>query len=199
VQDLSGQAAAGRLDASLSQSSRAADRETEFARLVLPQRSRMMRAIWRVVHDPDLAEEAFQESLATLWRKLPAVSRHPNPPALVLRIAVQAACDQLRALRRRRGRFLPLDEAGGAAAVPPGDAVAERERRDAILGAIARLKRRQATAFLLRAVHGEPYEAIAGALGCSEATARVHVMRAREKLRRRLGIPLDPSRREESP
>jgi RNA polymerase sigma factor (sigma-70 family) len=199
VPSLSGHAAAGRLDARVRDTSRAADREAEFERLVLPYRSSMMRAIWRVLHDPDLAEEALQESLAVLWRKLPTVSRHPNPAALVLRVSVQAACDQLRALRRRRGRFVPLDDADGATAASPGDAVADRERREEILGAISHLRRRQAAAFLMRAVHGEPYEAIAAALGCSEATARVHVMRAREKLRRWLGVPSAAPGSEESP
>jgi RNA polymerase sigma factor (sigma-70 family) len=198
VASLSERAAAGRVDARVSESSRAQGREAEFERLVLPYRTAMMRAIWRVLHDPELAEEALQESLATLWRKLPAVSRHPNPAALVLRISFQAACDQLRALRRRRGRFVPLDEATGAAAARPGDRVEDRERRGEILEAISRLRRRQATAFLMRAVHGEPYAAIAEALGCSEATARVHVMRAREKLRRALGTPGSPPREEES-
>jgi len=199
VQDLSGPAAAGPLDARVSESSRATGREAEFERLVLPHRSRMMRAIWRVLHDPDLAEEALQESLAILWRKLPAVNRHPNPAALILRIAVQSACDQLRALRRRRGRFVPLDEAGGSAAAASEDLVVTNERREMVLNAISRLGRRQATAFMLRAVQGESYEAIAASLGCSEATARVHVMRAREKLRRWLGVPSAAPGSEDSP
>lgn len=180
----------------MSEPSRAAGREAEFERLVLPHRSCMMRAIWRVLHDPDLAEDALQESLAILWRKLPAVTRHPNPAALVLRISVQSACDQLRALRRRRGRFVPLDDADGVSTLSD-DGVTDRARREEILEAISSLRKRQATAFVMRAVHGEPYAAIAAALGCSEATARVHVMRAREKLRRRLGAANAPSPVEE--
>ena len=162
-------------------------------------RPQAVAALLRYFRNLETAEEAFQESLATLWRKLRAVSRHPNPPALVLRIAVQAACDQLRAHHRRRGRFAPFDEADGAEVPSPGEAVVERERREAILDAVARLNRRQAAAFLMRALHGEPYETIAGALGCSEATARVHVMRARETLRRRIAMPRGRSGAEESP
>jgi len=145
----------------------------------------MLRAIWRVVRDPDLAEDALQDALVTLWRKLPALARHPNPQAFVLRVSLDAACDQLRAHVRRRHRDVPLEseEAAVLAARPAGreDTVCEE-----VLQAIGRLKRRQATAILMRALHDESYETIAYALGCSEATARVHVSHARERLRRLL-------------
>lgn len=44
----------------------------------------------------------------------------------------------------------------------------------------------------MRALHDEPYAVIAAALGCGEPTARVHVLRAREKLRQWLA-PLGPA------
>ena len=72
------------------------------------------------------------------------------------------------------------------------------ETRAAVLAAINRLGRHQATAVLLHVVNEEPYEAVAAALGCSQATARVHVLRARQKLRRWLA-GLRPASREEVP
>ena len=177
---------------------RAFDREAEFERLVLPLKDRMMRTAWRVARDPELAEDAFQEALVTTWRKLPVLARHPNPAAFVLRICVDAAVDQLRSRRRRQGRWAPLEgstaDVGGES---PERAAQEGERRDLVLAALARLKGQQATALLLRAVHEEPYAAIAAALGCSEPTARVHVLRAREKLRHWLAQlrPVKESRR----
>lgn len=169
----------------VAETSRAFDQEAEFARIVLPLRDRMMRTVWRVARDPDLAEEAFQQALLTTWRKLPTLSVHPNPSAFVLRVCVNAACDQLRA-RQRRQRGVAALLAGFPAS--PGDSpvrgVEEAERRQLVLAALARLRPRQATALVLRAVHEEPYAVIAEALGCREATARVHVLRARGKLRR---------------
>lgn len=158
------------------------DRETEFARLVLCGQGRMLRAIWRVVRDPDLADDALQDALTTLWRKLPALARHPNPDAFVLRVCLDAACDHLRAQVRRQHRLVPLDDDQAAARVAQA-AAPESAVLDEVRHAIGRLQRRQATAFLMRAVHGESYEAIARSLGCSEVTARVHVLRARQKLR----------------
>jgi len=164
------------------------DREAEYERLVPPLKERMMRAVWRVTRDPALAEDAFQEALVTTWRKLPEIVAHPNPPALVMRICLNAAVDQLRGRGRRQRLWAPLEGHGTPAdAATPETALEERELRESVLTALARLKGRQATALLMRAVDEQPYSVIADALGCSEPTARVHVQRARDKLRGWLG------------
>jgi len=173
------------------------DREAEFARLVLCGQARMLRAIWRVVHDPDLAEDALQDALTTLWRKLPVLARHPNPDAFVLRVCLDAACDQLRTHLRRQRHQISLDKAHVEARVAPA-ATRDSAVLDEVLHAIGRLPRRQATAILLRAVHDESYETIARSLGCSEVTARVHVGRARDKLRSWLSHLCRPSSEEAS-
>lgn len=162
----------------------AIEREREFERLVLSLRPRMNRAVWRVVRDADLAEDALQDALETLWRKTDVLRSHPNPEAFVLRVCLDAAHDQLRARIRRRAFSAALGKASGS--VETGEGRAEVGE---VLAAVARLARRQAIALLLHAVQGEPYGVVADALGCSETTARVHVQRAREKLRRRFGRP----------
>jgi RNA polymerase sigma-70 factor, ECF subfamily len=143
----------------------------------------MMRAIWRVVRDGDLAEDVFQDALATVWRKRAQVSSHPNPRALLLRICLNQACDALRARHRRR--VVPLDAAGAAVATAetPAEILERSTIVDQVLAAIGRLGGQQSAAVLLHLVYEEPYDVVAQALGCSQATARVHVRRAREKLR----------------
>ncbi len=165
----------------------ALDREIEFERLVLPHRARMARTVWRILRDADLAEDALQEALATLWRKLPVLSRHPNPEAFILRVAIDAARDQLRARLRRERRTMPLEVVEDRRTAVDADPVERAAVIREVLSAVQRLGRRQATAILLRAVEEAPYQTVAQALGCSEATARVHVQRAREKLRTWLG------------
>ena len=178
----------------------ALDCEVEFARLVLPHRARMQRAIWGVLRDAGLAEDALQDALVILWRKLRVLRHHPNPEAFVLRVSIDAARDQWRARRRRDARARPLEALrrtparGDDLAIDP---VEQAETRTAVLAAIDRLGSRQASAILLRAVEDEAYSDVAQALGCSEATARVHVQRARVKLRQWLGH-LRPAPRERS-
>jgi len=147
----------------------------------------MRRTVWRILRDADLAEDALQEALVTLWRKLPVLSRHPNPEAFVLRVTIDAARDQWRARTRRDRRTVALEAAGDRRVNAEADSVDREVVIREVLSAVHRLGRRQATAILLRAVEEVSYQSIAQALGCSEPTARVHVQRARRKLRTWLG------------
>ncbi len=162
--------------------------EFDYDSLVRPLESRMMRTVWRIVRQKEAAEDALQDALAIIWKKRDAVARHPNPQALILKIAVAAACDAVRKNRRRLGHEvtgLPDDRTGdGAPSVTR--AAEDRALRAEILEAIARLPERQATAVLLRVVEEQSYEDIAAAMDCAEATVRVHVLRGKAALARRL-------------
>jgi RNA polymerase sigma-70 factor (ECF subfamily) len=164
------------------------EREPGYDELIRPVESMMMRSIWRIVRQREAAEDALQDALAVVWRKRRAVARHPNPRALILKIAIDAAYDALRRSRRRlrhEAPGLPAEAADRSASGVERDWEA-RSLRAAVLEAMAGLPRRQAMAAHLRLVEEQPYPDIALAMGCSEATARIHVMRARAALTERL-------------
>ncbi len=153
-----------------------------------PLETRMLRAAWRITRDPDRARDALQDAMATIWKHRERVRSHPNPAALVLRIAIQAAVDVRRRENRRwrsGGQTMPA-WAGGGDDADPRTTAERREIRDLVLEAIARLPARQATAVTMRVMEDASYDTIAAALGCAEPTARVHALRGREKLRRLL-------------
>jgi RNA polymerase sigma factor (sigma-70 family) len=154
-----------------------------------PLETRMLRTAWRITRDPDRARDALQDAMARIWTHRERVRVHPNPGALVLRIAIHAAIDVLRRERRRRRAEESAAPTAWRASPQAGPAVAaERsEVRALVLDAVARLPEKQAAAVTLRVLEEQPYEAIAAALGCAEPTARVHVLRGREKLARLLG------------
>jgi RNA polymerase sigma factor (sigma-70 family) len=162
-----------------------------------PLESRLLRTAWRITRDSDRARDALQDAVARIWKHRQRVRTHPNPAALVLRIGIQAAID----VRRREGRWwrmgggaMPRAVAAGGDA-DPGTRAERREVREFVLDAIARLPEKQAVAVTMRIMEDAPYEAVAAALGCAEATARVHVLRAREKLARLLGDVVPAARR----
>lgn len=163
-------------------------RAFDYDSMVRPLEPRLMRTVWRIVRDREAAEDALQDTLAAVWKKRDTVARHPNPQALVLRIAVATAIDAL----RRRARRLRHESAGlpdGRAddsAAPVTKGAEDRDLREAVLGAIGRLPRRQATAVVLHIVEERSYGEVAVAMGCSETTVRVHVLRGRAALARRL-------------
>lgn len=169
----------------------------EYERIIRPIEAQMVRSIWGVTRDADDAEEAFQEALTNVWRRWGRIRRHPNPHALVLRICINAAYDHLRKkLRRRKREALAGVETEVASTATPADAMVRREQESAILRAIGRLSRNQATAVLMRLVEGQSYAEIAGILGCKDSTARKHVERGRERLRTMLGPIDEPSEKE---
>ena len=159
-----------------------------YERLVLPVKDQMIRSIWRILHDPDDADDAFQDALTTIWKRLKRVRRHPNPRALILRICVDAAYDTLRRkLRRQRGEDLgPVPDHIPDPACSAVERLSWQEEQAEVRQAITRLSRRQAEALLMRVVQEQAYEDIAQVLGCSEANARTHVARARARLREML-------------
>ena len=156
--------------------------DTFYDTYLAPLETRMLRTAWRITRDPDRARDALQDAMARIWTHRKRVRAHPNPGALVLRIAIHAAIDVLRRERRRR-RAEGSAAASSWRAIAPAAAAEQREARAMVLEAVARLPRKQAVAVTLRVLEEQPYGTIAAALGCAEATARVHVLRAREKLR----------------
>ena len=168
------------------------DANETYERIIAPIEDRMMHAVWRITRDADDAEEALQDALTRIWRRWDAVCAHPNPQALVLRMCLNAACDQLRRkIRRRKAAQVWSRLAGPLPAAPsPADSLSLSEKETAIFDAIAKLSRNQAAAVIMRLVQNQSYEEIARSLGCGGATARKHVERGRQRLRELLG-PLE--------
>lgn len=169
-----------------------------YETMVAPLEGQMIRSIWRIVRDADDADDALQQALEVIWKKRKRIENHPNPRALVLKICINASYDVLRKSIRIR-RHEALDALESEAPDPAPGAVSSlegKEQRAEILRAIASLPRNQAQAALLRIVQEQPYQAVAAALGCSEATARTHVKRARARLSRILAHLLPQSARE---
>lgn len=145
----------------------------------------MIRAVWRIVRDPNDADDALQEALLTIWKRWSQVRKHPNPQALVLRICIHSAYDIL----RQKARRMKWQDADAVTEAIPDTAasmtlkLADHQQGEQVLKAIARLPKNQAQAILMRAVEEISYGDIALAMGCRESTVRKHVARARTRLR----------------
>jgi RNA polymerase sigma-70 factor (ECF subfamily) len=168
---------------------------SDYDTLIGPIEEQMMRSVWRIVRDPDDADDAFQEALANIWKRLERIRKHPNPRALILRICMNAAWDTVRNRMRRKEHpaadtILETVVDGSPSAAEQIDA---EEKRREILRAIGELSKNQADAILMRVIQDQPYKDIADALGCSEVTARGHVNRARVRLREALSHLLPTS------
>jgi RNA polymerase sigma-70 factor, ECF subfamily len=172
------------------------DREFSYDRFIRPHEGQMTRVVWRIVRNPEDAEDTLQDALSTIWKKRRLVCTHPNPRALILKICIDAAYDTLRKRHRRRQHEEPttlqhysreedkpgLTHSQAISHSSALDTLVQKETESEILDAIGRLPRNQAVAVLMRIVKEQPYELIARAMGCSESTVRIHVARGRARL-----------------
>jgi len=158
------------------------DQDDVYERMIKPIEDQMIRSVWRVVRNSEDVNDAFQDALAGIWKRWGRIQNHANPRALILRICIHAAYDNLRRKARERKsealEAMIADPAGGAA-----DRIEAEERKTALCAAISRLPKTQGLAVHLRFIEEQSYEAIARALGCREISARKLVSRAVKKLR----------------
>ena len=160
------------------------DEKLFFEQLIKPVEHQMMRSIWRIVRDPEMAKDALQDSLAKIWKRLDRVRIHPNPRALILKICLNAAIDSLRKRKRlhQHEKTEPLHRFPIQPNTTAYEVLDGKKIEAEILEAIKRLPRRQAVAVLMRLIQDQPYAVIAQAMECSETTVRIHVSRGRARL-----------------
>jgi RNA polymerase sigma-70 factor (ECF subfamily) len=112
-------------------------------------------------------------------------------PTWLMQIAINLVRDRARSRRLQFWRrAVEIDAV--SAWIPDGDASPEaralaREQIAAVWQATARLSQRQRTVFLLRFVEEMSLAEIAGATGMKEGTVKIHLFRALETVRQRLG------------
>jgi len=151
-----------------------------------------------VVRNADMAEDSLQDALAVIWKKRFEILRHPNPPALILKICLNSAYDSLRKLGRSRHQT-DLSQLDNAPAPPHHSAdrdLEAKELEEQVQRAIRRLPRKRALAVMMRLIQEESFEAIAQALDCSEVTVRIHISKGRAQLRKWLSPLWENSRQE---
>jgi RNA polymerase sigma factor (sigma-70 family) len=156
-----------------------------YERIIEPIEDRMIRSVWRITRNAQDAEDAMQNALLAIWKCRHRICRHANPHALVLKVCIDSACDVLRRRMRERRRIEarePIEQPLDSAPLP-SEELAHQELVDEIYAAINQLSYRQTVAFTLRVIEELPYEQIAAAMKCGEATVRKHVERARKQLR----------------
>jgi len=167
---------------------------TREARLV-PFRAQVQRHLLAMVRDKPLAEELTQDTYARAIERIDQLRDPQAALAWLYRIATTVALDRL---RQRRPSTVPLDTVA-----PVGEQAqqaAERERPPSLLegalessemsacvqGYLAALPDDYRIAILLHDAHGLSNPEIAELLGCSLATAKIRVHRARARLREAL-------------
>lgn len=147
------------------------EREDAYTWFFRGEYNRVVRGVFLVVGDRETARDITQESFARLYRHWRKVSEYERPEAWVRQVAVRLAIQHLR--RRRLHDQLRLTTE---------DTKTEDGTRVDIERAVQDLPPSQRAAVVLYYFEDNPSSEVARILGCSEATVRVHLHKARQKL-----------------
>ena len=177
-----------------------AERKPEaFDLLVERYQERAYRIAWSIVRDREEAKDCSQEAFLRLHESAGSFAGQSKFSTWFYRIVVNCCLDQQ---RRRRGwrRLLGWrdrrDEAPDApdpveqAAAPfadPAEGLDTERRMSRVWALVEELSPQQRAAVTLSCREGLSTKDIAAVLSLSEATVRVHLHRALNTLRRRLG------------
>ena len=150
----------------------------------------LFRVAYRLTGSHSDAEDVLQTVFLRLTPNQSLNDLSPNPRGYLYRAAVNASVDLLRNRARAKSvslDVLDFDQSPKLSVASPEDNFADRELRELIRQAVAKLEGRAATAFALRYFEGYDNGQIAETLGTSQLVVAVTLHRARTRLRKEIG------------
>ena len=142
----------------------------------------VVRTVYLVVLNPDVAQEICHESFLRLWQHRNRLGDHANERAWLMRVAINLAIDQRRsflAALRHRGSEPPV--------VDPATAALAHIEREEMRRALLRLRRRDRALLALQFEQDLSFPEIGRIFGRPEATVKTWVHRALDRLHREMG------------
>jgi RNA polymerase sigma-70 factor (ECF subfamily) len=166
--------------------------EEAFANLAVAVGDRLHAVSHRILRDIDLAEDATQQALLTIWRDLPNLRDPARFDAWSYRILVRACYAEGRRTRHwvPNLRLLPADESAGR------DELGPVVDRDQLERGFRRLSIDHRTVVVLHHYLDLPLEGVAEILGVPLGTVRSRLHHAMRGLRAALDADARPARQE---
>jgi RNA polymerase sigma-70 factor (ECF subfamily) len=166
--------------------------EEAFASLAVAAGDRLHAVAHRILRDIELAEDATQQALLTVWRDLPQLRDPARFDAWSYRLLVRACYAEARRTRRWAPnlRLLPADEPSGA---DDSSSVADRDQLER---GFRRLSIDHRAVVVLHHYLDMPLDEVAETLGVPVGTVRSRLHHAMRGLRAALEADARPTPRE---
>jgi len=155
---------------------RGMETQTEFATLFRAEYASVARTAALILGDPEKGRDIAQEAFTRLFLSWKKVSQYERPGAWLRRVAIHLAGKEAKKIDLLRVAVRKLNPAESPPQTDPD-----------VHDALRRLPHSQRAAVVLHYFEGMPVKEIAELLGCAEATAKVHLHRARKRLAEILG------------
>jgi RNA polymerase sigma-70 factor (ECF subfamily) len=156
--------------------------ETAFAEITAASYGHLQQVAYRVLRDPQLAQDATQRALVRIWQKLPRLRDPACFDAWCYRFVVRACADEAREARRA----LPLTVTDSERTT--GDETARIADHDLLEHAFEQLSVDHRAVIVLHHYLDLTLEATAEALGISVGTAKSRLNRAMTRLRMAMAV-----------
>jgi RNA polymerase sigma-70 factor (ECF subfamily) len=168
-----------------------------FDSLVAKYASQVYNLAYRMVGDPDDADDVAQEVFLRVHRAIKSFRGSSSFTTWIYRVATNVCLDELKR-RKRRPALAEWSEQEEAAVDPspaglgdPEATALRRERQDLVQRAIRSLPEAQRAVLVLYDLQGLSYDEIAEALGASLGTVKSRLNRARVALKSKLARHLE--------
>jgi RNA polymerase sigma-70 factor (ECF subfamily) len=148
----------------------------------------VVRTVYLVVLNPDVAQEICHEAFLRLWQHRSRLGESANERAWLMRVAINLAIDQRRSLLsalRHRGSYAPAPD--------PATAAMAHIEREEMRRALLHLRRRDRALLALRFEQDLSFPEIGRIFGRPEATVKTWVHRALDRLQREMGGLASPA------
>jgi len=151
------------IDPTVIEQARSGDRDA-YEQLAREAAHRLYPVAFRILRDRDMADDALQRSLVTIWKELPKLRDSTKFEAWSYRVVVRFCSDEL----RRRGRT--TREVTELATVRAADRQDELADRDQLERAFGKLSAEHRAVIVLTYYRGLSGQEVAAALGIAPGT-----------------------------
>ena len=152
-----------------------------FGKLVLRYREKILNLAYDFLGDYESARDVAQDIFVKSWRNIREFEERSKFSSWLYRIAINTCLDAQKKIKKHRE--LPFTDQYLKSQEP---SIIQQDRTgnidDELAAAIMQLSRNQRTAIILRYFHDQSIHDIAEVIGCSDATVRIHLHRAIQKL-----------------
>ncbi|MBD0372789.1 MAG: sigma-70 family RNA polymerase sigma factor [Pyrinomonadaceae bacterium] len=153
----------------------------------------VFRTAYRITGSASDAEDVLQTVFLRLIKSSEGIDQAESPKGYLLRAAVNASLDLMRS--HTRSKSVAIDDVEydltDNKRLSPEAAAEDRELRNLIQEAVARLGERASEVFVLRYFEGYDNREIADMLGTSQMVVAVTLHRARSRMRKEIGEYLE--------